>query len=145
MRRQPRASYAAPVHKLKCPRDAQPLTPAIIDASGVAVRAFECQECTGHWLEAEDLKEVEQSVEIHLSEWKHLPGVETQGQILVCPRCRQPRMLMDKVLSKRDHRVVMDVCSNCKGVWLDYGELEAIMRKGLFGALADVLGFLARS
>jgi len=132
------------VPELKCPRDSRPLTAAIIDASGVAIRAFECLECTGHWLESDDLKEVEQSVDVHLSEWKHLPGVETQGRILLCPRC-QPRVFMEKVLSKRDHRVVMDVCSRCKGVWLDYGELEAIMRKGLFSALADVLGFLARS
>lgn len=127
-----------------CPRDGKLLTPTRIDSAGLKIEALECTECTGHWLENQDLHRVEEAVDITLHEWRHLPGAETQGKLLFCIRCK-PRELMDKVLSQRDHRVVMDVCPSCKGVWLDYGELEAIQQKGLFAALKDVIGFLARS
>lgn len=129
---------------MRCPRDSEPLTAAQIDAAGAQLAAYQCRQCTGHWMEPDQLKQVEQAIDIRLLEWRHLPGVETQGKLLFCPRCR-PRLLMDKVLSKRDQRVVMDVCPGCKGVWLDYGELEAIQSKGLLAALADVMGFIARS
>ncbi|HEY8206509.1 MAG TPA: zf-TFIIB domain-containing protein [Myxococcaceae bacterium] len=130
---------------MNCPRDSVPLQPVSIDAAGVAVQAFRCATCTGHWLEHDDLKRVEQSVDIRLLDWRHLPGVDTNTRLLFCPRCKDPRILMDKVVSSRDKRVVMDVCGQCTGVWLNHGELEAIRQKGLISALADVLQFVAKS
>ena len=47
-----------------------------------------------------------------------------------CPRCADPRIIMDKVVSSRDKRVVMDVCGQCHGVWLDRAELELIAERG---------------
>ncbi len=126
---------------MKCPRDQKPLTAVTHEAAGVAVRALFCDTCTGHWLESDALKSVEQVVDIRLLDWKHLPGIETQGRILFCPRCPGQKP-MDKVVSQRDQRVVMDLCPTCRGVWLDYGELEAIQSKGLLSAIADVLRFI---
>ncbi|HVE86073.1 MAG TPA: zf-TFIIB domain-containing protein [Myxococcales bacterium] len=131
---------------MNCPRCSVMLAPFQIDAAGVAVNALRCQTCTGTWLEQEDLRRVEQSVDIRLLDWRHLPGVDTNTRLLFCPRCAgPPRMLMDKVVSSRDKRVVMDVCGQCHGVWLNHGELEAIQQKGLMAALADVLKFIAKS
>ena|SRR5687767_10561480 len=129
---------------MDCPRCIEPLSPSRVEAANAVVDALECKKCTGHWLEGGDLPRVEQVVDVELIEWRKLPGIETQGRILFCPRCGQGAA-MDKVVSHRDQRVVMDVCHKCHGVWLDYGELEAIQHKGLFSALADIVGFLIKS
>jgi hypothetical protein len=46
---------------------------------------------------------------------------EVQGAgAMSCPRCGTP-------LSERaEHGVTVDECSNCGGIWLDKGELEAL-------------------
>jgi Zn-finger nucleic acid-binding protein len=129
---------------MKCPRCQVPLSPGRVDAAGLNLAAFNCAECTGHWLSLTDLRAAEQVVDVRLIAWRHLPGIETQGRILFCPACPGSKP-MDKVVSTRDQRVVMDVCGTCSGVWLDYGELEAIQRKGLLSSLADIVRFLQKS
>ncbi len=129
---------------MKCPRCLKPLTDASIDAAGVSVDAKDCRECTGHFIALKDLKVVEAVVDIKLLKWRNMPGIETQGRVLFCPRCPGVKP-MDKIVSERDQRVVMDVCHTCDGVWLDRGELEGIQQRGLLGALADVIDLLRRS
>lgn len=126
---------------MKCPRCREDLEPSRRTAGDLNVDSLRCFNCTGNWLELDALRALEQVVDVRLIEWNRLPGVETQGRILFCPRC-PGGMAMDKVVSKRDSRVVMDVCGTCHGVWLDYGELEAIQQKSLFAALADVVSFI---
>ena len=128
---------------MDCPRCLTPLQAGTIDAAGVDVRALNCPDCTGHWLALKDLHALEEVVDVHLVTWRHLPGVETQGRILFCPHCPGAKP-MEKVVSSRDQRVVMDVCLTCDSVWLDYGELEAIQQKGLISSLADIVRFVMR-
>jgi uncharacterized protein len=45
---------------------------------------------------------------------------EAQRQPMVCPRCGTS---LDEV---KMQSVLVDVCSQCKGMWLDAGELEII-------------------
>lgn len=128
---------------MKCPRCLVPLAESRIDAAGVPVQAFDCRKCTGHFLALADLKTVESVVDVKLLKWRNLPGLETQGALLFCPRCPGQKP-MDKIVSLRDQRVIMDVCHGCDGVWLDRGELEAIQQRGLLGALSDIVDFLRR-
>jgi Zn-finger nucleic acid-binding protein len=121
-----------------------PLKSGRIDAGGLDIDAANCAECTGHWISLDALHAAEQVVDVRLVRWRHLPGIETQGRILFCPRCVGQKA-MDKVVSDRDQRVVMDVCGTCNGVWLDYGELEAIQRKGLMSSLADIVRFIRQT
>ena len=120
------------------------MTAGRVDAAGLDLAAYTCAQCTGHWLGLEDLRKAEQVVDVKLVHWKHLPGIETQGMTLFCPACPGQKV-MDKVVSLRDQRVVMDVCGTCNGVWLDYGELEAIQGKGLLSSLADIISFLRKN
>jgi uncharacterized protein len=129
---------------MNCPRCLVPMTDATIDAAGVNVAAKDCAKCTGHFIALADLKVVEAVVDIRLLKWRNLPGIETQGRVLFCPRCPGIKP-MDKIVSERDQRVVMDVCHTCDGVWLDRGELESIQQRGILGALADVVDFLRRA
>jgi len=38
---------------------------------------------------------------------------------------------MRKMRSAREHRVLLDACDVCGGVWLDGGELRAIQQESL--------------
>lgn len=42
-------------------------------------------------------------------------------QVVYCPVCKDPM----KEIQWR--HVAIDICTRCKGVWLDYGELDAIV------------------
>lgn len=129
---------------MNCPRCLVPLNEGSIDAAGIAVEAKDCRECTGHFIALKDLKTVESVVDLKLLKWRNLPGVETQARVLFCPRCPGAKP-MDKIVSERDQRVVMDVCHHCSGVWLDRGELESITQKGMLGALTDIIRFLRQA
>jgi hypothetical protein len=51
---------------------------------------------------------------------------------LTCPRCG------GTLVEKSVHHVTVDVCSSCKGVWLDHGEMEMLASMGR-GELHTVL------
>jgi Zn-finger nucleic acid-binding protein len=43
---------------------------------------------------------------------------------MICPRCTASELI------ERDHDgVVVDVCRECRGVWLDRGELEKLIAR----------------
>lgn len=128
---------------MKCPRCLVPMAAARLDLGGLIIDAHDCFQCTGHFIGFTDLKAVESVVDVRLLKWRNLPGIETQGRILFCPKCPGSKP-MDKIVSERDRRVVMDVCHGCESVWLDRGELEAIQQKGLLGTLADIIAFVRR-
>ncbi|MFN2165633.1 MAG: zf-TFIIB domain-containing protein, partial [Anaerolineae bacterium] len=58
-----------------------------------------------------------------------------------CPAC-PGKVPMVKSHSRRDHKVIIDACPECHGVWLDSGELEAIQQEGLFVALKNFFRWL---
>jgi uncharacterized protein len=49
---------------------------------------------------------------------------EHSGGTMNCPRCD------GAVLAEKDREgIVVDVCPNCRGIWLDRGELEKLITK----------------
>jgi hypothetical protein len=64
---------------------------------------------------------------------------QAERQTLHCPRCG-----VDLVEQETDH-VMIDVCPQCSGIWLDSGELEQLRRVNHErGAGGGVLGSLFR-
>lgn len=124
---------------MQCPRCDKVMTHALQDE----VEARQCPQCEGHWLEGEDLRRLESTVNVRLFEWRRLPPEEFQTRELACPRC-SPRPVMKKVRSERDRHVLLDVCEQCHGVWLDGGELRAIQEMGFVAALADAVRFITQ-
>ncbi|ATB43729.1 hypothetical protein CYFUS_009209 [Cystobacter fuscus] len=122
---------------MHCPRCDKEMTPTRLDE----VEANQCPQCEGHWLEGEDLKLLESTVDVRLFEWRTLPSQEIQARELACPRCA-PRQVMKKVRSERDRHVLLDACERCHGVWLDGGELRAIQEMGVVAALVDAVRFI---
>lgn len=121
-----------------------PLEAVGVDPELADVVAQGCARCGGHWLEGDDLKRLEQVVEVTWVEHRHIPPPAVQQAPLSCPRCHPPRVMV-KLQSPRDRKVVMDGCPACRGVWLDGGELRAIRQKGVGAALVDALKLLLRS
>lgn len=42
-----------------------------------------------------------------------------------CPKCK---IEMEEIMIEE---IIIDRCAQCKGIWLDYGELEALIRGGV--------------
>lgn len=129
---------------MDCPRCLKPTHPARLEVGEKNLEALRCKKCRGHWIAQEHLATLEQNVDVVLFEWIKLPGDETQARSIYCPRC-EPRKVMDKLLSGKDSRVVMDVCGQCHGLWLDYGEFEALTHKNVFSAVLDAVRFVKES
>jgi uncharacterized protein len=125
---------------MNCPRCDKVMDPVRPDD----VEAQQCPKCEGHWLEGDALRQLESTVNVRLFEWRKLPPEELQMRDVECPRCR-PKRVMKKVRSERDRHVLLDVCEQCHGVWLDGGELRAIQEMGLVAAVTDAVQFILKT
>ena len=109
MRRSARAMERA------CPRDRAKL--AAKDHKGVTVD--ECPKCGGIFLDKNEIKKLTGDKGLN----KHLRdevGYDVDSQLL-CPSCGG---LMDL---EHVHGVDVEVCLTCYGLWLDKGELDALV------------------
>jgi Zn-finger nucleic acid-binding protein len=67
---------------------------------------------------------------------EQLRKVDTSGREIHCPKCSG---LFE---TYSFHEILLDRCSKCGGIWLDKGELDAVIRKvtrGPLGAWIDKL------
>ena len=55
--------------------------------------------------------------------WAARHVIKKNMPLLRCPHCRE------QMLQVTRHDVVIDVCPECKGVWLDRGELEKLFAR----------------
>lgn len=109
---------------MKCPACARKLTEIKVGAVALDV----CQGgCGGVWFDADELTHVNDQ---HRKSGRGLQ-VSRDETITVddalprhCPVC--PRTRLMRRLFSLGTGVEMDCCPKCQGVWLDFGELEAI-------------------
>jgi len=126
---------------MKCPRCKLELKPGNVDDYGLTCNAHVCETCKGMWIGAGTLKDIEMTTEHTFVEFRRIPSPVTQMETLNCPQC-DPSPPMEKVENERDRKVVMDVCPNCKNIWLDGGEKEAIQQEGLGALIADAVHWM---
>jgi len=107
------------------------------DELGLTYNAHTCSACKGYWLGPETLKDIESHMERCFVEFRKIPSEKDQMQNLHCPAC-SGLTEMTKVASKRDSKVIMDVCSKCGKIWLDGGEREAIEQESLMALIGDL-------
>ena len=77
-----------------------------------------CSQCKGIWLDTRELKKLLKNKDLHEHLTKYI-GIEAKSD-LVCPRCGSLMNL------ERAKDVEVDVCLQCRGIWLDPGELESV-------------------
>ena len=80
-----------------------------------------CPKCYGIWLDKKELVKLIHNPSMH-DKLTRYAVVESKSK-LVCPRCGG---LMN--LENAD-KVQVDVCIECKGIWLDAGEMEGLKAK----------------
>jgi Zn-finger nucleic acid-binding protein len=107
-----------PIHR--CPRDGEILSSN--DVNGF--RYWRCERCFGFWIPGAVLHRVMSQKGI-AGLWTARRGDRSQ---LRCPECQESceDVLVD------GHR--LDVCSGCRGVWLDAGEVQDLRRHFLEGS-----------
>lgn len=85
------------------------------------VEIEECPGCSGTWLDAKELASLTGS-------WQDLPrsgvAARADAQVLNCPRCHCG---MERRTYSEARRTIVDRCPTCSGIWLDRGELDAIL------------------
>ena len=91
--------------------------------------------------EAKLLKEYTKSVENKVKEQEVLRLAEEKKKLkelhyMKCPKCGMELMEVNYM------DVLVDICEECLGIWLDHGELESIMLKqeGFMGKLFRKVG-----
>lgn len=106
-----------PDSQVVCPRDERPLDKVVVD--GVTVDR--CGRCRGVWFDAGELRRVtrEPEIERQATRERRVP----LRSPFACPRCAGACNLAYV------EEVAVDVCVECKGVWLDAGELEEAKRE----------------
>jgi Zn-finger nucleic acid-binding protein len=84
-----------------------------------------CNECGGLWLDRDELPRLLEADSSTLRDLRR--GSDRSGANArrgKCPRCATGLL---RVASAIQRRVTVDKCADCGGVWLDGGELKALL------------------
>jgi len=138
---------------MKCPRCKATLTAVELEGA----RAERCPSCHGTWFMRSAFEAAAEHADadagwLAFELWRDAERFRGQAADLPCPRCGK-RMAR---LAYGDVDVLIDVCPDCEGVWLDGEELEHTVHalrkelarmpvKELLGAAFDEAGQILRS
>ena len=118
---------------MQCPRCQSPMGPVIWEA-GIEVER--CSGCGGVWLDRARLEKIQATVERdYTPQLKRIDDVarayetarQRRGPDVACPRCGKEMVKNEYGMCSQ---IVIDLCPACAGIWLDRGELEALIERG---------------
>ena len=111
------------MRELKCPTCAEPMI--VVEYGGIEIDT--CMSCRGIWLDGGELEALVGT-----------PVPETPDPDLGPPE-RDCPVCVDKLIKDRygDTDIVVDKCPHGDGIWLDEGELEAILAASARGESVD--------
>lgn len=114
---------------MRCPHCDSTLS--TIDYEGVSIET--CASCHGEWLDDEELGRIVRIREVTFSDEERqalegatkIPGIpmEEVDRDIMCPACRVSTVPLNY---GADTGIIIDRCPDCRGIWLDGGELEKI-------------------
>lgn len=109
---------------MKCPKCNKNLEGIKINS----VKVDRCKNCGGLWFDKDKLKIVRDHRDENLSWldfdlWKDRNKLTTSGKSIDCPRDGKPLFK----IKYNGTGVMVDVCLNCRGIWLDKNELDKII------------------
>ena len=116
---------------MNCPRCQTELQTRSTDG----VEIDECPSCQGIWFDADELRQVKDKADPDLNWmdfelWKHADRFHVAAKPVDCPKCSERLVAIEYDQTG----VEVNFCAQCRGVWLDAGELEKII-----GNLSDEL------
>jgi Zn-finger nucleic acid-binding protein len=120
---------------MKCPIDNTELKEIEYERS---IKVDKCDACSGMWLHDWELKAIQANKgNYYADEIKKLPDVVNQSflqaidksrPLINCPICTKDNNPVQ--MERREHgycsQIMIDVCPNCNGIWLDKGEIKAL-------------------
>lgn len=109
---------------MKCPKCAMStLKPKTINA----IEVDTCPECHGIWF---DNHELEHLLDLAPKALKPLmKGKESEAANARHGKCPRDASELLRVASAHDSTLILDTCVDCKGVWLDGGELRRLVKR----------------
>lgn len=112
---------------MKCPRDGTTLASVEI----LKLQLDKCPRCGGLWCDCGEMERLRdariEGIE-QVLERKYPDAAVHEGDTkayMRCPRCEEARLLRHHYTYVNP--VEVDRCESCSGVWLDAGELDAII------------------
>ncbi len=107
--------------KLKCPKcENVELFEKQFEGTPVEV----CDECGGIWLNKGELNKIAHPISGDIEFCSHETSGKKSPSGLECPVCKGVQLVRANFIEFSD--IMLDVCLECHGIWLDKGELEAI-------------------
>ena len=112
-----------------CPRDATPLSEVSID--GLVLDS--CDGCGGIWFDVGELREAEAQADADLAWldftlWREEENLWLTPTPMQCPESERCGGRLGSLLY-HDTGVLVHMCANCHGTWLDHGDLELIVSR----------------
>lgn len=109
---------------MNCPKCNQQLKQTKINSAEVN----RCDDCGGIWFDKDELKLVRDERDKNLSWldfdlWNDKNKLSVSGKSIDCPRDEEP--LFKIKCGNTD--VLVDICLECRGIWLDKDELDKII------------------
>jgi Zn-finger nucleic acid-binding protein len=121
--------------ELNCPRCQKTLVPGHLTEHSIIEKVKVCETCKGTFIGPEDLQGIEVQHQAAIFEFRRIPDAAEQQKPLTCPACQ---ITMEKVVSERDAKVIMDYCPKCRHTWLDGGEIQALQTESLLANLVSL-------
>jgi Zn-finger nucleic acid-binding protein len=117
---------------MKCPVCSNPLV--AYDSGSFHVDI--CRDgCSGIWLDASELERIDESHEPFPKELLKIRKIANvvidRNKVRICPKCPE-NVSMHRVVVDPEIRFELDECPQCKGDWLDIGELGNLRDKHEF-------------
>jgi len=107
---------------MKCPKCTEE-TLAIASVQGIDVDR--CTNCRGIWFDEQELPRL---LQVTPQDLTPLRGGSVQEDLNTkrgsCPRDATPLL---RVYSAQNPSVVVDACTQCRGIWLDGGEFDRLL------------------
>jgi Zn-finger nucleic acid-binding protein len=100
---------------MKCPRCAKD---TLKEVKSKKITLDKCVECEGLWFDKGEIAAVSEAA----AELMEIPKDAAHADT-VCPRCVKPLF----TFKYPDTDIVVDMCRECAGIWLDKGEFNNIM------------------
>lgn len=110
---------------MKCPDCKGELSE--VDCKGIMIN--ECVKCKGKWFDRGELRRAKDRADEDLRWLDFDPFGDDARQLSkpsegkICPKCSGMMLSLEYM----DSKVVIDKCPNCRGIWLEPGELTKII------------------